>query len=69
MRMSVVPSTFTKPLLMNPSTVEQLKALRLTGMLEAWSEQQSLPTYHDLSSRTSQTSFSNACKSDSNKLT
>jgi DNA replication protein DnaC len=34
---------------MNPSTVEQLKALRLTGMLEAWSEQQTTPTYHDLS--------------------
>jgi len=34
---------------MNPSTVEQLKALRLTGMLEAWNEQQTTPTYHDLS--------------------
>lgn len=34
---------------MNPSTIEQLKALRLTGMLEAWSEQQAQPTYHDLS--------------------
>lgn len=34
---------------MNPSTVEQLKALRLSGMLEAWSEQQTTPTYHDLS--------------------
>jgi len=34
---------------MNPSTVEQLKALRLVGMLEAWSEQQSSTTYHDLS--------------------
>jgi hypothetical protein len=34
---------------MNPSTVEQLKSLRLVGMLEAWQEQQSLPTYHDLS--------------------
>lgn len=34
---------------MHPSPVEQLKALRLTGMLEAWSEQQSQPTYHDLS--------------------
>lgn len=34
---------------MNPSTVEQLKALRLTGMLEAWSEQHTTPTYHDLS--------------------
>ncbi len=33
---------------MNPSTVEQLKALRLNGMLEAWSEQQATPTYHDL---------------------
>lgn len=34
---------------MNPSTVEQLKALRLVGMLEAWQEQQTQPTYHDLS--------------------
>ncbi|XPM52376.1 MAG: IS21-like element helper ATPase IstB (plasmid) [Leptolyngbya sp. IPPAS B-1204] len=34
---------------MNPSTIEQLKALRLVGMLEAWSEQQSTSTYHDLS--------------------
>jgi DNA replication protein DnaC len=33
---------------MNPSTVEQLKALRLGGMLEAWSEQQTSSTYHDL---------------------
>ncbi|MDZ4877970.1 MAG: hypothetical protein CLLPBCKN_007405 [Chroococcidiopsis cubana SAG 39.79] len=28
---------------MNPSTVDQLKALRLIGMLEAWSEQQVSP--------------------------
>lgn len=35
--------------MMNPSTVEQLKALRLVGMLEAWSEQQTSSTYHDLS--------------------
>jgi DNA replication protein DnaC len=34
---------------MNPSTIEQLKTLRLAGMLEAWSEQQAQPTYHDLS--------------------
>jgi DNA replication protein DnaC len=33
---------------MNPSTVEQLKALHLSGMLEAWSEQQTRSTYHDL---------------------
>ncbi|QZZ20275.1 IS21-like element helper ATPase IstB [Leptothermofonsia sichuanensis E412] len=33
---------------MNPSTVEQLKALRLSGMLEAWSEQYTSSTYHDL---------------------
>jgi DNA replication protein DnaC len=33
---------------MNPSTVEQLKTLRLTGMLDAWGEQQTSPTYHDL---------------------
>jgi len=35
--------------MMNPSTVEQLKALRLIGMLEAWTEQQTTSTYHDLS--------------------
>ncbi len=34
---------------MNPSTVEQLQALRLGGMLEAWHEQCTTPTYHDLS--------------------
>lgn len=34
---------------MNPSTVEQLQALRLSGMLEAWHEQCTAPTYHDLS--------------------
>jgi DNA replication protein DnaC len=34
---------------MNPSTVEQLKALRLTGMLAAWQEQQISGVYHDLS--------------------
>lgn len=33
----------------HPATVEQLKALRLSGMLEAWSEQQATPSYHDLS--------------------
>ncbi len=33
---------------MNPSTVEQLKALRPGGMLEAWSEQHTSSTYHDL---------------------
>lgn len=33
---------------MNPSTVEHLKALRLVGMLEAWTEQQSSSTYYDL---------------------
>lgn len=35
--------------MMNPSTVEQLKALRLVGMLEAWNEQHTSSTYHDLS--------------------
>jgi DNA replication protein DnaC len=35
--------------MMNPSTIEQLKALRLVGMLEAWNEQQTSSTYHDLS--------------------
>lgn len=34
---------------MNPSTIEQLKAMRLSGMLEAWSEQQAMPSFHDLS--------------------
>jgi DNA replication protein DnaC len=34
--------------MMNPSTIEQLKALRLIGMLEAWHEQQTSSTYHDL---------------------
>lgn len=34
---------------MNPSTVEQLKTLRLSAMLEAWTEQHHSPTYHDLS--------------------
>jgi DNA replication protein DnaC len=47
--MSEVPNTIVNPTTpMNPSTVEQLKALRLTGILEAWSEQQATPTYHDL---------------------
>lgn len=31
------------------ATTEQLQSLKLLGMLEAWSEQQSLPSYHDLS--------------------
>lgn len=30
-------------------TIEQLKDLKLFGLLEAWQEQQSLTTYHDLS--------------------
>ena len=34
---------------MNPATVEQLQMLRLSGMLEAWQEQQATLTYHDLS--------------------
>lgn len=34
---------------MNPATVEQLQTLRLSGMLEAWHEQQTTSTYHDLS--------------------
>jgi DNA replication protein DnaC len=29
-------------------TIEQLKDLKLNGLLEAWSEQQSQPTYQDL---------------------
>lgn len=33
---------------MNPATVEQLQLLRLSGMLEAWQQQQTTPTYHDL---------------------
>lgn len=31
------------------ATIEQLKDLRLTGLLEAWREQQTQPCYHDLS--------------------
>jgi DNA replication protein DnaC len=31
------------------ATIEQLQSLKLFGMLDAWVEQQSLPTYHDLS--------------------
>lgn len=30
-------------------TIEQLKDLKLNGLLDAWSEQQGQPTYHDLS--------------------
>ena len=30
-------------------TIEQLKQMKLTGMVEAWQEQHSLPSYHDLS--------------------
>lgn len=29
--------------------IEQLQHMKLTGLLEAWREQQALPTYHDLS--------------------
>jgi DNA replication protein DnaC len=35
--------------MMNPSTIEQLKALRLVGMLEAWQQQQTSSSYGDLS--------------------
>jgi len=31
------------------ATIEQLQSLKLFGMLDAWVEQQSLPSYHDLS--------------------
>jgi hypothetical protein len=31
------------------SVTEQLKAMRLVGMLDAWMEQCNSPTYHDLS--------------------
>lgn len=34
---------------MHQATVDQLRTLRLLGMLEAWQEQQTTPTYHDLS--------------------
>jgi DNA replication protein DnaC len=34
---------------MNATTIEQLKYLRLSGMLEAWTEQHSTPTFADLS--------------------
>ena len=30
-------------------TLEQLKDMKLTGLIEAWQEQQAQPTYHDLS--------------------
>lgn len=30
-------------------TLEQLKDMKLTGLLEAWQQQQAQPTYHDLS--------------------
>ena len=29
--------------------IEQLQQMKLTGLLEAWREQQAMPTYHDLS--------------------
>ena len=29
-------------------TLDQLKSLKLIGLLEAWQEQQGHPTYHDL---------------------
>lgn len=31
------------------ATIDQLQQMKLTGLLEAWREQQALPTYHDLS--------------------
>ncbi|MGF1604029.1 MAG: IS21-like element helper ATPase IstB [Thermosynechococcaceae cyanobacterium] len=31
------------------ATIDQLQQMKLTGLLEAWREQQTLPTYHDLS--------------------
>ena len=34
---------------MHQATVDQLRTLRLLGMVEAWQEQQTTPTYHDLS--------------------
>lgn len=34
---------------MTTSVTEQLRAMRLVGMLEAWMEQSTSPTYHDLS--------------------
>jgi DNA replication protein DnaC len=33
---------------MNPATVEQLQLLRLSGMLEAWQQQHTSTTFHDL---------------------
>jgi DNA replication protein DnaC len=33
---------------MNTATIEQLQAMRLTGMLQAWQDQQTSSTYHDL---------------------
>lgn len=31
------------------STIDQLHTMKLSGMLDAWREQQTMPTYHDLS--------------------
>ena len=44
--MSEAKPTTPSPLLQH--TLEQLKSLRLIGLLEAWQEQQAQPTYHDL---------------------
>lgn len=34
---------------MTSSVTDQLQAMRLVGMLDAWMEQSTSPTYHDLS--------------------
>jgi len=35
--------------MLNQHTLEQLRALKLTGMLEAWEQQREQPQAHDLS--------------------
>lgn len=52
MTMCAVPSTTTNanpyPSNLMQQTIEQLKDLKLNGLLEAWSEQHAQPTYQDL---------------------
>src|SRR5512146_1814344 len=50
MTMSGAKPTIPSPVSPSPMqhTLDQLKSLRLIGLLEAWQEQQAQPTYHDL---------------------
>ncbi len=50
MTMSVAKPTIPSPVapIAMQHTLDQLKSLRLIGLLEAWQEQQAQPTYHDL---------------------